>query len=61
MDGKSDLDFAVDAVIWRAKVLACAQKKVTGMDPLLLDILRAHGGQLVLAAETEVRKIRGDY
>ena len=61
MQEKSDLDFAADAVIRRAKILARAQQKVTGMDPTLLNILTAHGGVLVLAAEDEVRKMRGDY
>ena len=61
MEEKSDLDFAADAVIRRAKILARAQQKATGLDPLLLDILRAHGGQLVVAAEAEVRTMRGDY
>ena len=61
MEQKSNLDFAADAVIRRAKILARAQQKVTGMDNTLLAILQAHGGALVLAAEDEVRTMRGDY
>ena len=69
MEQKSNLDFAADAVIRRAKILARAQMKVvagqSNVDGNLLNfvnkILQDQGAVLVLAAEDEVRKMRGDY